>query len=114
MPAEASLPWEIDCKSVKKKLDAGEPFLFLDCREKEEHTLVNIEGTTLLPMSELTTRGGELEPHRGKPIVVHCHHGGRSMRVAQWLRQNGYTQAQSMAGGIHTWAEEIAPGMAKY
>lgn len=110
----APLPWEIDCRTVKQKLDAGEPFVLLDCREKSEYDVARIAAALLLPMSELTTRAGELESHRGKHIVVHCHHGGRSMRVAQWLRQNGYEQTQSMAGGIHQWAEEIDPTMAKY
>lgn len=108
------LPWEIDVRSVKQKLDAKDDFLLLDCREKSEHDTVNIAAAKLLPMSELTTRAGELEAYRNKPIVVHCHHGGRSMRVAQWLRQNGFPQSQSMAGGIHQWADEIEPGMVKY
>ncbi len=114
MPAEANLPWEIDCKSVKQKLDAKEEFLFLDCREKNEHELVNITAATLVPMNELPSRVAEIEAYKAKPVVVHCHHGGRSMRVAQWLRQNGFTQAQSMAGGIHQWADDIEPGMKKY
>ena len=110
----APLPWEIDVRTVKQKLDAKDDFLLLDCREKSEHDTVNIAAAKLLPMSELTTRAGEIEAYRNKPIVVHCHHGGRSMRVAQWLRQNGFAQAQSMAGGIHQWADEIEPGMTKY
>jgi len=114
MPPEANLPWEIDCKSVKQKLDAKEEFLFLDCREKHEHELVHIAAATLVPMNELPSRVAEIEAYKSKPIVVHCHHGGRSMRVAQWLRQNGFAQAQSMAGGIHQWADDVEPGMKKY
>ena len=86
----------------------------LDCREQSEYDAVRIPGATLLPMSQLTTRAAELEPQRGKHIVVHCHHGGRSMRVAQWLRQNGFDQTQSMAGGIHQWAVEIDPSLPTY
>ena len=55
---DAAVPWEIDVRAVKQKLDAGEPFFFLDCREKSEYDTAKIAGTTLLPMSELTT------PHR--------------------------------------------------
>jgi rhodanese-related sulfurtransferase len=112
--AAASVPWEVDVATVKRRLDAGEKFTFIDCRERDEHQRVHIAAATLIPMSELTTRVAELEPHRGESIVVHCHHGGRSLRVAQWLRQNGFEQAQSMAGGIHQWADEIEPGMTKY
>lgn len=111
--AEAT-PMEIDCRAVRAKLDAKEDFLFVDCREPGEYALVHIEGTKLLPLGDTPARVGELEAYRERPIIVHCHHGGRSLRVAQWLRQNGFAHAQSMAGGIHQWADEIEPGMTKY
>ncbi len=108
------LPMEIDCRSVKAKLDAGESFVFLDCREASEHATVSIPEAKLLPMSQIQTRLDELAEFKQANIVVHCHHGGRSMRVASWLRQQGFEQAQSMAGGIDQWALEIQPGMARY
>ena len=108
------IPLEIDCPSVKAKLDACYQFLFLDCRETSEYDAVKIEGATLLPMSELAERVGELEQHRESEIIIHCHHGGRSLRVANWLRQQGFATAQSMAGGIDVWAVEIEPGMLRY
>ncbi len=107
-------PLEVDCASVKGMLDAGQPFLFLDCREKNEFDHVRIAGTTLLPMSELAGRVTELESQKSAPIVIHCHHGGRSLRVANWLTQQGFTNAKSMAGGIDEWAVSIEPGMARY
>jgi rhodanese-related sulfurtransferase len=105
---------EIDCRTVKEMLDAGGDFLLLDCRETDEHAKVAIAGATLLPMSEITDRLGELEPHRQRRIVVHCHHGGRSLRVADWLRQQGFAQTQSMTGGIDRWATEIDPSVPRY
>ncbi len=108
------VPLEIDCPSVKAKLDAGDRFLFIDCRETSEYEAVRIEGATLLPMSEMAERVGELEEHRESEIIIHCHHGGRSLRVANWLRQQGFSSAQSMAGGIDVWAVEIEPGMVRY
>lgn len=88
-------PLEIDCKTVKQKLDNGEKFLFLDCREAHEYETAKIPGTTLIPMSELVDRVGELEPYKASAIVVHCHHGGRSMRVTNWLRQQGFAEASN-------------------
>ena len=107
-------PIEIDCQSVKAKLDASENFLFLDCREADEYETVSINGATLLPMSELQDRVGELDCRQADQIVIHCHHGGRSLRVANWLRKQGFANAQSMAGGIDQWACEIEPGMGRY
>ncbi len=108
------LPMETDCASVKGMLDRGEPFLLLDCREASEHALVNIPQAQLLPMSELTARVSELAAYQDALVIIHCHHGGRSLRVANWLRQQGFAKAQSMKGGIDDWAVSIQPGLPRY
>lgn len=107
-------PLEIDVQSVKGMLDAGDDFLLLDCREEDEFALVRISGATLLPMSEIQGRVAELAPHREKHIVVHCHHGGRSMQVTQWLRGQGFSRVQNMAGGIDHWAVAVDPSLPRY
>jgi rhodanese-related sulfurtransferase len=108
------LPLDIDCRSTRLKLDAGGDFLLIDCRELDEHATARIEGSRLLPMSEIAARIGELEPFRDHEIVVHCHHGGRSRRVANWLREQGFPRAQSMDGGIDRWSIEIDPRVPRY
>lgn len=107
-------PIEIDCRGVKAKLDAAEDFFFLDCREPDEHQTVSIAAASLIPMSQLMDRIGELEPHRDREVIVHCHHGGRSLKVANWLRQQGFPTAKSMAGGIDGWAVDIDPSLPRY
>jgi rhodanese-related sulfurtransferase len=111
---EPAMPIEISCRDVQTKQVAGAEFLFLDCREPDEAAVAKIEGTTLIPMSQLAERVGELEPFRNGEIIVHCHHGGRSLRVAMWLRQQGMMRAASMSGGIDQWATEIDPTIARY
>lgn len=107
-------PLEVSCQAVKAQLDNGEEFVLIDCREPVEHEHVHLEAATLLPMSQMMERVGELEPHRSQPIVVHCHHGGRSLQVAQWLQQQGFADVKSMAGGIDLWAVEIDPSLPRY
>lgn len=110
---------EVDVLTVKKWLDSrgdssGSDLALIDCREPQEAEIVKIDGACLLPMSQIPDRLGELQQFRGKRIVVHCHHGGRSLRVAHWLRDNGFPEAQSMAGGVDAWAREIDPSLARY
>jgi rhodanese-related sulfurtransferase len=112
MPDKSLL--ETDCRTVAEKLGSTGQFLLVDCREQDEYDLVHIEGAKLIPMSQLADRVGELAPYRGGDLAVHCHHGGRSLRVVQWLREQGFAQARSMAGGIDQWALEIDPSLARY
>ena len=107
-------PIEVDCQTVKAKRDASSMFLFLDVREPDEYATAHIEGTTLVPMSQLVDRAAELEPHKHGEIVVHCHHGGRSLRVVNWLRQQGYDHAINMAGGIDQWSQVIDTNVPRY
>ena len=51
---------------------------------------------------------------KDRPIVVVCHHGARSLRVALWLREQGFHRATSLAGGIDHWARQIDPSLALY
>ena len=105
---------EVDCKTVKAKLDSGADFVFIDCREQNEYDLVKIDGATLLPMSQVTDRVAELEQHKDSEIIIHCHHGGRSLNVANWLKSQGFKNPLSMAGGIDVWAQEIDPSLERY
>ena len=114
MNQSSDVPLETDCRSVKSALDAEDQMVLIDCREADEYETARIEGAKLVPMSEIQQRLAELEPHRGQRVVVHCHHGGRSLRVANWLRGQGYSQAQSMAGGIDQWSQEIDPSVPRY
>ncbi len=107
-------PLEVDCQTVLARMRSTENFILIDCREPDEHALVHIAGARLLPMSQLAARVAELEDYRDAGIAIHCHHGGRSLKVAKWLREKGFAQAQSMSGGIDQWAQEIDPALARY
>jgi rhodanese-related sulfurtransferase len=107
-------PQEIDVHAVQALLAGGESFLLLDCREPDEHAIARIGGAVLIPMQTIPERLAELEPHRTSRIVVHCHHGVRSLRVTRFLRERGFTSAQSMAGGIEAWSREIDPDVPRY
>ena len=89
-------------------------WLLLDCRTSEEHATARIAGAVLIPMQELAGRVDELTAWRNKPVIVHCHHGVRSLRVAHWLRERGFSEARSMRGGIEAWSAEIDSSVPRY
>ncbi|HUB25485.1 MAG TPA: molybdopterin-synthase adenylyltransferase MoeB [Tepidisphaeraceae bacterium] len=106
--------WEVTPRQVKQMLDAHEKFYFVDCRLPNEYAITRIEGATLIPLQEITRHAEKLKEHKDEPIVVHCKSGGRSMQFVQILRQNGFANARSMAGGILTWNKDVNPGGPQY
>ncbi len=109
-------PLEIDASEAKRLLWEAHPgeMLLLDCRTPEEHATARIAGSLLLPMQELPERIGELESWRTRPIIVHCHHGVRSLRVTHWLRERGFAAVSSMCGGIDAWSKAVDPSVPRY
>ncbi|MGN6135500.1 MAG: rhodanese-like domain-containing protein [Aureliella sp.] len=107
-------PLEVDVATVSKWLDERPEVALLDCREPAEAAIAKIDRAVLIPMSQWADAGSRLQELEGKHVVVMCHHGGRSLRVTQWLRANGFPDAQSMAGGIDAWALEIDPSTPRY
>jgi thioredoxin 1 len=75
--------------------------LRLDVREPEEFARGHVPGALPLPQAELATRLGELP--RDRPIHLICQSGSRSYRSAQFLRQVGFTDVASVAGGTTAW-----------
>jgi len=88
-------------------------FCLLDVREPWEAATCAIDGSRLLPMGDVPTRAHqELDPDAH--IVVYCHHGARSLSVVMWLREQGFSRAQSLAGGIDAWSRTIDPAVPRY
>lgn len=110
----SELPIEISVADAAAALRGPSAPLLLDCRTPDEHQTARITGAVLIPMQELADRVGDLAGREAERIIVHCHHGMRSLRVANWLRSRGFTAAQSMAGGIDAWSEQVDPTVPKY
>jgi rhodanese-related sulfurtransferase len=65
-----------------------------------------------IPMGEIPARLQELDPDR--PVACLCHHGARSMRVAMFLAQNGFSRVANVAGGIDAWSLQRDPSVPRY
>jgi rhodanese-related sulfurtransferase len=98
---------------------AGLP-LVLDVREHWEVQTASVkpDGFTLLtiPMRELPARLAELQSNHGtaQPIACLCHHGMRSLQVANYLAQGGFTEVVNLQGGIDAWSQQVDPSVPRY
>jgi len=106
-------PFEITALAVKRRLDSGEALNLIDVREPEEHRICRIDSATLIPMRQISEQLEHLEEATA-PLVLFCHHGVRSLNVVAWLREQGLTDCQSMAGGIDAWSRDVDPGVPRY
>jgi adenylyltransferase/sulfurtransferase len=105
-----AMPLEIDVTTAADYLRQGA--LLLDVREPHEVAICAVAGSQPIPMRQIPENLATLP--QDQPILVMCHHGGRSERVTQFLRSKGYNQATNIAGGIDAWAQQIDPTLARY
>lgn len=110
LPAPAMPAPLVDVDEAARRFEAGEATL-LDVREPSELAIAAIEGALHVPMRQVPARLAEIPKDR--PVLVLCHHGGRSQVVADWLAAKGY-QAANVAGGIDAWAGVVDEAIARY
>lgn len=102
-PRDADPPLEIRPDELRQRLaEAGDPLLLLDVRRAEERLIGRIDPSLHIPMDDVPARLHELG-EIDEPIVVYCHLGRRSLHVALFLRQQGFTDVRSLAGGMDLW-----------
>jgi parallel beta-helix repeat protein len=77
--------------------------VLLDVRTKGEYDGGHIYGATLIPVTELLARIGELASRKHDSILVYCGSGGRSVTASGILDSNGFTEVYNMLGGITAW-----------
>jgi rhodanese-related sulfurtransferase len=105
---------------MKARRDAEEALIWIDVREPWEVRRVQVNDAAVqnVPMSELARQGPAALPAEAQLkdalIVVQCHHGVRSAQVTQWLRQQGWTNVLSLAGGVDAWAQEVDASIGAY
>jgi len=115
MPEEEELEVrERSAASVAALGRAGEDFLLVDVRDPEEYARTRIDGSILIPLAELETRMNELSDWKDRHVVVHCHHGPRSIRAARALLQRGFANVESLTGGIEAWSLTVDPDVPRY
>jgi len=102
---------QLSVRDLKQRIDRGEDVYILDVREPFEYQIANIGGK-LIPPGEVPQRLGEID--RNREVIVQCRSGGRSQKIAEFLKQAGYPSVVNLEGGILAWADQIDPSVKKY
>ena len=109
------IPLEISVQETQRLLAAESADLRLvDVRDPDEYAHCRLPRSELIPLMTLPSEAAAKLHAKDAPIILYCHHGMRSARAAEILRQLGYTNARSMAGGIDLWSSEIDPAVPRY
>jgi rhodanese-related sulfurtransferase len=105
---------EISVSETRRRLDAPNAPRLIDVRESDEFDIAHIAGAELLPLSQWPAVAAEKLTDPAEPLLIHCHHGGRSAHATEFLLRNGFTDVTNVAGGIEAWSREIDPTIPRY
>ena len=105
---------QISPAELADALSKPQPPHLLDVREQEEHELVALPGSVLIPLGEIGARSDEIADWQDEELVVYCHHGIRSLNAIAQLRHFGFSKLRNLAGGIDRWTTEVDPTVPRY
>jgi monothiol glutaredoxin len=103
---------ELTVRQTTDRLKTDASARLIDVRTDEEYAIAHIAGAILMNTEERLQ--ALLGLPRNTPLIVHCHHGVRSLSGAGFLMDRGFTEVYSMAGGIDAWSSEIDPAVPHY
>lgn len=95
------------------RLIAEDAVTILDVRSPGEYEqLGHIPGAWLLPL-DLTASAPAVLPRDGRPVLVYCEHGVRSVAASRLLHAAGIEHVLNLSGGLAPWTglREFGPGV---
>ena len=105
-------PLEISVTEAHQQLSSAQPPVLIDVRETDEHAIGHVAQARLIPLADIPNQLPNIPQNR--PVLIICHHGGRSMRATQFLRSKGYVLATNIKGGIDAWSLQVDPQIQRY
>lgn len=103
---------EITVSELKQRLDRQDSFTLLDVREDFELEINQIPNNLHIPMNDVPNRVQTLNPEQ--EIIVYCKTGGRSVRICDFLKGQGFSRVRNLTGGVTAWVKEIDPSLQSY
>ncbi|ABF42439.1 Rhodanese/sulfurtransferase-like protein [Candidatus Koribacter versatilis Ellin345] len=97
---------EITVSDLKHMQQSGEKFALVDVREREEHAKGMIPGAVAIPRGVVERDIEQATTNKQQPLVIYCAGGARSALAALNLKQMGFENVMSLAGGYTAWDKE--------
>src|SRR5690242_8620157 len=91
------------------EISRKKPAKLIDVREGDEWQEGFIPGATWVPRGKLELRVEDVVSDRGADVVLYCAGGTRSALAAKSLKELGYTNVRSLAGGFKAWKDKGLP-----
>jgi rhodanese-related sulfurtransferase len=95
---------DITVSELKRKLESGEDFIFIDVREPQEYTEFNI-GADLIPLGNIAHAVDKYSDRKNEEVVIHCRSGMRSASAQGFMMANGFTNVRNLTGGALAWID---------
>jgi len=100
---------EVDAAQARALLDGADPPVLVDVREQDEWDEGHIPSAVHVPRGFLESRIEQAAPDRSRQVVVYCAGGNRSAFAAKTLKELGYENVVSLAGGYTDWKRNGLP-----
>ena len=71
-------------------------------------------GRRTAPLSQWPDVALQTLADKSQPLLIQCHHGGRSARAAAWLLSQGFADVTNLAGGIDAWSALVDDSIPRY
>ena len=95
---------EVSAQQVNELVkNNGKSPVLLDVRESDEWRQGHLEGALSLPRGFLEIKVETALPNKETPIIAYCAGGVRSLLAAKAMKEMGYQNVSSMAGGYAAW-----------
>jgi len=85
----------------------------LDVRALDVFKKGHIVNAINLPKAEIASRVNQISKYKKKPVVLVCHAGLESPKVADDLLKQGFENLSYLSGGIEAWKSNAMPVVTK-
>lgn len=95
----------VSLDEIKRRIEAREPYVLVDVREKDEVRQGYLPGAVHVPRGFLEMQAEQRLPDKNAKLIVYCAGGVRSAFAAKTLEELGYTQVESAMPGFVRWKD---------